>query len=68
MNRKRETKLRPNNKTGVAGVHWNTRDQRWVVRCFINGQRYTLGYYRDFDKAVEGRRAAEALKWKMQGQ
>jgi len=68
MSSHKQNKVRPDNRSGVPGIHWHTRDQHWIVRCFIDGKRFTLGYFKDFDKAVEARKAGERLKWKMLGQ
>jgi hypothetical protein len=48
------------NSSGVSGVYWSTRDQRW--RADINvgaNQRRCVGLFRDFEEAVAARRGAE---------
>lgn len=43
------------NTSGCPGVGWNKANGRWLVRI---GRKY-LGYFDDFEAAVEARKAAE---------
>lgn len=40
-----------NNKSGVKGVHWHKRSQKWFVYVDVNKQRKNIGYFEDFDLA-----------------
>ena len=56
----RNTRLKRHNTSGVSGVHWRTKDQRWAATIHHNGALVRLGQYRLFEDAVAARRAAEA--------
>ena len=53
--------LHKNNKSGVVGVRWNKRDNRWVASITVDKQRKHLGYFIDFSDAVNARKNAEVL-------
>ena len=48
------------NKSGVTGVHWKERDNRWQASIGINGKTKALGYFKEFEDAVARRKMAEA--------
>lgn len=50
-----------NNKSGVKGVSWISRDSKWDARIKINGVLHLLGRYERFEDAVAARVAAEKL-------
>ena len=50
---------RKDNKSGIIGVRWWERDQKWLAQIKYNYKRYFLGYYEDFDDAVKARLNAE---------
>lgn len=52
-------KMPSTNKSGVTGVCWATRRQRWVSTIRVAGRIKQLGVFSDFDKAVAARKAAE---------
>lgn len=53
-----------NNISGVKGVSWCKRYEKWHSQIGLNKKRYNLGYYDDFDEAVCHRLAAEqCLNW-----
>lgn len=47
------------NKSGVTGICWYSRKNKWIAYITINGKRKHLGYFTDFNQAVEVRREAE---------
>ena len=49
-----------NSKTGITGVNFNGRKNRWRVRIGINSKKIHIGTYNSFDEAVAARKAAEA--------
>ena len=51
--------LRKDNKSGVTGVRWNERLNKWSASIRYNNNRIHLGYFKDFDEAVKVRREAE---------
>lgn len=51
--------LSSNNKSGVTGVHFNTRNEKWVAQIGFNRKRIYLGEFDNFDNAVKARKEAE---------
>jgi hypothetical protein len=50
--------------SGVKGLSWHKRDQKWQVHIAVHGTRKYLGYYSDFTEAAAHRLAAEqCLDW-----
>lgn len=47
------------NKSGVTGVHWKERDNRWQASIGVNGKTKALGYFKNFEDAVSRRKIAE---------
>jgi hypothetical protein len=47
------------NSSGITGVNWVERDQRWRAQICLNNKRLHLGYYLTRDDAVAARKAAE---------
>lgn len=53
-----------NNTSGVKGVYWNKRDQKWLAQIMVDGHLKYLGPYSSFEEAVCARLAAEqCLDW-----
>lgn len=50
---------RSDNVSGVVGVVWYGPRGKWRAYIGINGKQKTLGYYTDFDLAVQARKEAE---------
>lgn len=55
----RNAKRRSNNTSGVCGVHWYKRGNKWVAQIRADGNIKHLGYFTDFDDAVAARKEAE---------
>lgn len=51
--------LRRNNKSGVSGVVWDGRKQRWVVTIGGGDKRLWVGTFKDKESAVFARKDAE---------
>ena len=49
------------NKTGISGVWWNAKKQKWQVYIRNNRRLIHLGFFIDFDKAVAIRKEAELM-------
>jgi len=43
--------VRKDNTSGVKGVCWAKREQKWRAQCRVNGKRYHIGYYADIKDA-----------------
>jgi hypothetical protein len=57
-------KLPSDNKSGVKGVFWCSRDNMWRAEIGINGKAKYLGRYRDLGEAARVRKLAEdRLDW-----
>ena len=50
-----------NNTSGVRGVHWVSRLQKWRAVIDFQGKRYELGVYSDLQEAARARQEAEEL-------
>jgi hypothetical protein len=48
-----------NNTSGSVGVYWCADRSKWRVRIKVLGAFLSLGYYADFDSAVQVRKSAE---------
>lgn len=46
-------------KSGVKGVGWDKKRNKWRVYIMFKGKSYHLGYYEDLNKAIEVRKEAE---------
>ena len=51
--------LRSNNTSGVQGVDWLAKKQRWRASICFKGKRHYLGSYEKFEDAVKARKRAE---------
>lgn len=49
------------NTSGVTGVSWYVRDNKWKSCITVSGQRIHLGYFVEFHEAVNARKNAEVL-------
>ena len=47
------------NKSGVVGVSWRKKDQKWQAQIYVNGKIKHLGHFADFVEAVTVRKQAE---------
>jgi hypothetical protein len=47
------------NTSGITGVHWATRDRRWIAAIKANGVELKLGNFILKDDAIAARKAAE---------
>ena len=56
-----------NNKSGVTGVGWKSKNKKWCVQIKHLGVVRHVGLYSDLSKASEARAAAKALLHVFQG-
>lgn len=59
----RNQNIQYNNKTGVSGVHWDKKEQTYVVRFYKDGKRKRIGHSKDLNEAIRIRREAEMKYW-----
>ena len=55
----RSRTVRSNNTSGVPGVDWLAKKQRWRASICFKGKRHYLGSYEKFEDAVKVRKRAE---------
>lgn len=48
-----------NNTSGVTGVCWDKRREKWLAYINIDGKHKHLGYFSSIDRAIEARKTAE---------
>ena len=53
------TKIKSNNASGIIGVGWESRRNRWLAHITVNGKKYHLGYFEKKDDAIVARLEAE---------
>ena len=58
-----ERKMHKNNTSGVEGVHWNKRINKWQIQINVNNKRIHLGYSDDLNEAIKIRKEAEKYYW-----
>src|SRR5699024_3118270 len=51
--------IQGNNTTGLAGIHWHSRDKIWTVYISVDNKRISLGRYYYLRNAVRARVDAE---------
>lgn len=51
--------VRCNNTSGITGVAWYKRRNKWTAYVNINGKKNNLGYFNTLEEATEARRRAE---------
>lgn len=54
-----ERKPNRNNTSGVKGVYWSEREQRWIAKICVKGKNITLGRFATKGPAIRARLAAE---------
>lgn len=54
-----EGKTKSNNTSGVTGVTWDSRNQKYVATISLRKKTHYLGSFKDLDKAVKARKKAE---------
>lgn len=51
--------LRPDNRSGIKGVYWDSRRNLWQAEIKVAGKREHLGRFATIDEAASARRLAE---------
>lgn len=47
----RNASLRSDNKSGIRGVSWDKREERWRVQISVDKKNLTVGYFKSLDDA-----------------
>lgn len=55
----RNVSIQSRNKSGVTGVFWSDRLNKWCARIRVNREDFWLGVFTQKQKAIKARRAAE---------
>lgn len=48
-------------KSGVKGVYWSEREQRWIAKIGLRGKSITIGRFGSMEAAAKARQAAEEV-------
>ena len=59
----RNRKMHKGNKSGISGVRWNPKMNKWHVAFSINGRTKSFGHFSDIEEARKVRRALEEKHW-----
>lgn len=55
----RNSAIHGNNNSGISGVYWHVRDNRWVASINVEGIQKHLGYFPALIDAASARKSAE---------
>jgi hypothetical protein len=56
----RNKSMNAKNTSGVCGVVWSKKTQKWVAQIGISGRYFNLGYFHTLEEAAEARAMAAA--------
>lgn len=56
----RNSRLSKENKSGITGVSWHTKNRKWAAYISVNSKTLYLGTFDDMADAIRARRSAEA--------
>lgn len=57
------TRKAKNNTSGRTGVYWFKRVNKWIASIMVNDTQIHLGYFKNFQDAVNAREAAEVMHY-----
>jgi hypothetical protein len=55
----RNAKKKINNTSGICGVSWHKKNQKWQANITMRGKSVNLGYFENIECATAARKAAE---------
>lgn len=55
----RNKKIHSNNTSGVTGVSWHIRYEKWMAKIVVNGKAIHLGSFTEKSEAISARQDAE---------
>jgi hypothetical protein len=56
---RKNSKIASSNTSGITGVTWVHKLNKWILRINDNGKRITIGYYTDLEEAKVARELAK---------
>lgn len=59
----RNRRISKNNTSGISGVHFYKKYNKYMAYIKVNYKRIFLGYFSDYEDAVKARKNAEILYW-----
>lgn len=59
----RNKRIKKNNKTGVTGIHWNKKTQKYCVQIRANNKTMHVGLFTNIEEAINARKQAEQKYW-----
>ena len=59
MENMKNSRMRIDNSSGITGVSWAKKDNKWRACIGHQGKVVLLGYFTDMDSAVKARKQAE---------
>ena len=57
----RNRRITDKNKSGIVGVNWDTKRNRWRVTIMVNYKSIHVGYFLELSEATKARKDAELL-------
>lgn len=60
-------RMNKNNTSGVVGVHFNKRKQRFTANIYFDGKNNLLGYFKTLEEASNARKQAEYWRSQLMG-
>lgn len=59
-----DQKIPKNNSSGVKGIYWDEKANKWVAQIKFQGKKIYLGIFSDKNKAIAARKEAEEKYFK----
>jgi len=60
------SKLRKDNTSGIKGLYWNEKTQKWVAELYVNSKKIFIGYFLESEKE-NAKKAIEKTRKKLHG-
>ena len=62
---RQNSKIQKNNTSGVKGINWQKRDNKWQARVMLNKKSHQIGY---FETLEEAKKAIEKARQQLHGE
>lgn len=63
INQSRNQRIWQKNRTGMRGIYWCKKRQKYSVNIGVNNKQYYIGIFKDLEEAKAARIAAEQKYW-----